>query len=173
MSTKITPKKAIANFCKECVCGDRDEIRNCTAPNCPLFDFRPYKLTGAKSTAKSEVKAERGKKVMTDEHKAKMKAAKAAKAAARAAAGEPAKAAPAKTKAAPKAKKPAKTTKKAEAARARMTPEHKAKMKAGRLAKKMGQNFPKISTATPAKDPGVKASAGMRKYRGPEDIPRH
>jgi hypothetical protein len=40
-------KKAIKQFCIECV-GGRDErgytkeIANCTAVNCPLYPFRPY-----------------------------------------------------------------------------------------------------------------------------------
>lgn len=41
-----TPMQAIKQFCIQCV-GDAEgvirDIRNCTAPKCPLFHLRPYK----------------------------------------------------------------------------------------------------------------------------------
>lgn len=36
-------KRAIKAFCLECVCWDRDEVRNCTAVACPLYAYRSYK----------------------------------------------------------------------------------------------------------------------------------
>ena len=48
----VTPKKAIAAMCASCMgCtkdhieeGFKNEIRNCSAPHCPLYLFRPYKM---------------------------------------------------------------------------------------------------------------------------------
>ena len=45
---KITsPLKAIRCFCIECMGGQVREVKNCTAPNCPLYAFRmgknPYR----------------------------------------------------------------------------------------------------------------------------------
>ena len=41
------PVKVIRLFCKECMCGSSAEIANCTAPKCPLYDWRmgtnPYR----------------------------------------------------------------------------------------------------------------------------------
>lgn len=42
---------AIAAFCCQCMggpgeAGYRGHIRNCTAPTCPLYQFRPYKPGG-------------------------------------------------------------------------------------------------------------------------------
>ena len=33
-------KSAIRAFCLECVCWSQTEVRLCTAPACPLFEFR-------------------------------------------------------------------------------------------------------------------------------------
>ena len=33
-------KAAIRAFCLECVCWSADEVRRCTAPACPLYEFR-------------------------------------------------------------------------------------------------------------------------------------
>ena len=33
-------KAAIRAFCLECVCWSEQEVRLCTAPACPLFEFR-------------------------------------------------------------------------------------------------------------------------------------
>jgi hypothetical protein len=134
----VTPKKAISLFCKECVCGNNEEIRNCTADGvtsahkCPLFDFRPFKSATAKIAGKSTAKVARGQKVMTPEHKAKMAAGKAAAKAAKLAAGLPV------STRTPKAPKVVLNTKKAVEAAKRMTPEHKLKMKAGKMASKLG-----------------------------------
>ena len=45
---KITsPLKAIRSFCIECMGGQVREVKDCTAPNCPLYAFRmgknPYR----------------------------------------------------------------------------------------------------------------------------------
>ena len=48
----VTPKKAITAMCASCMgCtkdhieeGFKNEIRNCSAPHCPLYYVRPYKL---------------------------------------------------------------------------------------------------------------------------------
>ena len=39
---ELTARKAIMEFCLECMMWDRDEVKKCTAPNCPLFPFRKY-----------------------------------------------------------------------------------------------------------------------------------
>jgi len=37
-----TRGQAVKQFCKDCMNGVTAEIRNCTAPMCPLFVFRPF-----------------------------------------------------------------------------------------------------------------------------------
>ena len=32
----------IKAFCLECVCWEREEVRLCTSPECPLYAVRPY-----------------------------------------------------------------------------------------------------------------------------------
>ena len=39
----LTRGKAIRYFCYECMGWQKQEVRNCTAPNCPLFPFRPLR----------------------------------------------------------------------------------------------------------------------------------
>lgn len=34
---------AVKSFCMECVTWDRAEVRECTSPACPLYQYRPYK----------------------------------------------------------------------------------------------------------------------------------
>jgi len=36
-------KAGIRAFCLECVGWEREEVRLCTSPACPLFPFRPFK----------------------------------------------------------------------------------------------------------------------------------
>jgi hypothetical protein len=36
-------KAAIKAFCLECVCWQKEEVRLCTSPACPLYSYRPYK----------------------------------------------------------------------------------------------------------------------------------
>ena len=53
-SNKRSYKLAIAAFCQQCMgCttehlqpGTSGDIRNCTAPDCPLFEYRPYQHSG-------------------------------------------------------------------------------------------------------------------------------
>lgn len=39
---ELTARKAILEFCKECMGGNYDEVKKCTAKNCPLFPFRKH-----------------------------------------------------------------------------------------------------------------------------------
>jgi len=41
-AAKAAPRSAIKAFCLECLGFDEAEIRNCTAPACPLYEYRPY-----------------------------------------------------------------------------------------------------------------------------------
>lgn len=38
--TKAKILKVIRAFCIECMGGSMTEVENCTAPRCPLFEFR-------------------------------------------------------------------------------------------------------------------------------------
>lgn len=40
MEKHLTPLKAIRQKCIDCACGNKAEVRKCTAENCPLFIFR-------------------------------------------------------------------------------------------------------------------------------------
>jgi len=68
-----TALKAIKEFCIECMGGDKKEVEHCTAPKCPLFDFRFGKKPG-----KGE-KSDKPKRVLSEETKAKMAKAREAK----------------------------------------------------------------------------------------------
>jgi hypothetical protein len=68
------PLKAIRQFCLHCMGGDEKysphtHVANCTALNCPLFRFR---------FGKRPITTRKGR-VISEEQKAKMKAAKEAK----------------------------------------------------------------------------------------------
>ena len=42
---EITPMKAIRLKCLDCSCGSSEEVKNCFAKKCPLYQFRfGYKL---------------------------------------------------------------------------------------------------------------------------------
>ena len=43
MTTKAELLRVIRRQCKDCMAGVESEIIKCTAPNCPLFDFRSGK----------------------------------------------------------------------------------------------------------------------------------
>ena len=60
INVKLSFKKAIRLFCLECVCGEVEGIRECTAPLCPLYSFRPYKKDG--EDEKDPTKVEQGLK---------------------------------------------------------------------------------------------------------------
>ena len=38
----LTARRAIIEFCKECMGFNANEVRRCTAPLCPLYPFRTY-----------------------------------------------------------------------------------------------------------------------------------
>lgn len=44
--TGRSAKAAIRSFCLECVGWQREEIRLCTSPACPLYPYRPYQGKG-------------------------------------------------------------------------------------------------------------------------------
>ena len=48
-SKSTTPLDAIKDFCMECCGYQRDEVKNCSAPMCALYEFRlgknPYRKT--------------------------------------------------------------------------------------------------------------------------------
>jgi hypothetical protein len=37
-----SPRQAIKAFCLQCTGYDREAVRKCTAPACPLFAYRPF-----------------------------------------------------------------------------------------------------------------------------------
>ena len=39
---RTTPRNAIKAFCYDCLDFNEQEIRTCTAPACPLYEYRPY-----------------------------------------------------------------------------------------------------------------------------------
>jgi hypothetical protein len=39
---EYTRGQSIKQFCRDCMCGVVSEVRNCSAPHCPLFVFRPF-----------------------------------------------------------------------------------------------------------------------------------
>jgi hypothetical protein len=40
---ELTRSEAILAFCADCMGEYRDEIRNCKNPDCPLYNYMPYK----------------------------------------------------------------------------------------------------------------------------------
>ena len=60
----ITPMKAIRLKCLDCSCGSNEEVKNCFAKKCPLYQFRfGYKL---------DENGNRRKRDLTDEQRQKM-----------------------------------------------------------------------------------------------------
>lgn len=45
--TGKSPKAAMKAFCLECVVWQREEVKKCTSPTCPLYPYRPYKESKA------------------------------------------------------------------------------------------------------------------------------
>ena len=43
---KASPRLCIKVMCLQCCWMDEDAIRECSAPACPLWDFRPYQRKG-------------------------------------------------------------------------------------------------------------------------------
>ena len=61
---EITPMKAIRLKCLDCSCGSSEEVKNCFAKKCPLYQFRfGYKL---------DENGNRRKRDLTDEQRQKM-----------------------------------------------------------------------------------------------------
>lgn len=50
-SGKASPRQAMKAFCLQCCWMDEAVIRDCTATECPLFDFRPYQASRRKAGA--------------------------------------------------------------------------------------------------------------------------
>lgn len=61
---EITPMKAIRKKCLDCSCGSSEEVKNCFAKKCPLYQFRfGYKL---------DENGNRRKRDLTDEQRQEM-----------------------------------------------------------------------------------------------------
>ncbi|OFQ56983.1 hypothetical protein HMPREF2931_06210 [Fusobacterium sp. HMSC065F01] len=61
---EITPMKAIRKKCLDCSCGSSEEVKNCFAKKCPLYQFRfGYKL---------DENGNRRKRDLTDEQRYEM-----------------------------------------------------------------------------------------------------
>jgi hypothetical protein len=45
---------AIKHFCRDCMNGVASEVKNCTAPECPLYPFRPYQKKSSSSKDPSQ-----------------------------------------------------------------------------------------------------------------------
>ena len=61
---EITPMKAIRQKCLDCSCGSNEEVKNCLAKKCPLYQFRfGYKL---------DENGNRRKRDLTDEQRQEM-----------------------------------------------------------------------------------------------------
>lgn len=74
MSENKSPIKAIKEFCLQCCGYQSNEVKNCTAPNCPLYDFRLGKNPYAKRNYSPEQRAamsERMKKARENKGKNK------------------------------------------------------------------------------------------------------
>lgn len=61
---EVTPMKAIRQKCLDCSCGSSEEVKNCFAKKCPLYQFRfGYKL---------DENGNRRKRDLTDEQRQEM-----------------------------------------------------------------------------------------------------
>ena len=64
---EITPMKAIRLKCLDCSCGSNEEVKNCFAKKCPLYQFRfGYKLDENGNRKKT--------RTLSEEHLQKLKA---------------------------------------------------------------------------------------------------
>lgn len=63
--------KAIAAKCMDCCCGEKSEVKLCTAVKCPIYEFR---LGKAEVSEENVVKTRKPRKPMSEAHKAAMKA---------------------------------------------------------------------------------------------------
>ena len=61
-----TPQKAIVNFCISCMGYHKSYVKDCTAPDCPLYDFRlgknPYRKSREYTEEEKEQLKERARK---------------------------------------------------------------------------------------------------------------
>ena len=73
-ANKSTILKAIKAKCLDCCCGDKNEIKNCSVTNCPLFSFR----LGKSEVESTETKTKKVRKPMSEDHKAALKAGREA-----------------------------------------------------------------------------------------------
>ena len=63
-ANRVTRAKAIRLKCLDCSCGSNEEVKNCFAKKCPLYQFRfGYKL---------DENGNRRKRDLTDEQRQKM-----------------------------------------------------------------------------------------------------
>jgi len=61
---EVSPMKAIRQKCLDCSCGSSEEVKNCFAKKCPLYQFRfGYKL---------DENGNRRKRDLTDEQRQEM-----------------------------------------------------------------------------------------------------
>ena len=61
---EITPMKAIRLKCLDCSCGSNEEVKNCFAKKCPLYQFRfGYKLDENGNRRKRDLKDEQRQKM--------------------------------------------------------------------------------------------------------------
>lgn len=61
---EVSPMKAIRQKCLDCSCGSSEEVKNCFAKKCPLYQFRfGYKL---------DENGNRKKKNLTDDQRKEM-----------------------------------------------------------------------------------------------------
>ena len=64
---EVTPMKAIRQKCLDCSCGSSEEVKNCFAKKCPLYQFRfGYKLDENVNRRKVKPLSEEAKKKATD-----------------------------------------------------------------------------------------------------------
>ena len=81
MKTKLSPSKAIAAFCKTCIYDPGggngswiNQVEDCTAPLCPLFEHRP--LTDATKDVLREERISRMNPQELAKYRAKQEAAR-------------------------------------------------------------------------------------------------
>lgn len=45
-----SPVKSIRQYCLDCSCGSKSEVKNCLIPDCPLYPYRLGKNPNRKNT---------------------------------------------------------------------------------------------------------------------------
>ena len=66
---ELTPLKAIKEKCLDCCCGDRNEVKKCTAEGCPLHFYRFGKNPNRKMNYTDEQRKEIGKRLHKNKEK--------------------------------------------------------------------------------------------------------